>query len=191
MTENEKKYLYLGIYFCSCVCHVLICGLIPVISDIIKKMKLIVVFSMMLFLTFPLWPQNLPVYAGLDTDEQLSFVGMMLADLIGQFGSPRSVIAERGIEIWQDDVVFQYNGADFYIYRDRVWQVKIASTHGISNGDRKAAVLLVFGDLAEDMGDHLLIPISGRDWPLMMRVNFNNADDTGIVTAIFIYRPDF
>jgi hypothetical protein len=148
-----------------------------------------VLFSLSLFLLFiPLFAQNQPVYASLDADEQLSFVGMMMADLLERFGPPRSVISERGGEPWQDDVVFQYNGADFYIYRDRIWQVKFASTHGISNGDKKAAALLILGKNAEDKEDHALIAIDGKSWPLMMRVNFNN---TGLVTAIYIYRPDF
>jgi hypothetical protein len=146
-------------------------------------------FSLLLVLfTLPLQAQNQPLYAGLDVDEQLSFVGMMMADLLERFGPPRSVISERGNESWQDDVVFQYNGADFYIYRDRIWQVKLASTFGISNGDKKAVVLLTLGDSVEDKTDHALLAINGRSWPLMMRVNFDN---TGLVTAIFIYRPDF
>jgi len=145
----------------------------------------------LLFLAFSLHAQNQPIYTGLSNEEQLSFVGMMMADLIGNYGSPRSVIAERGNEVWQDDVVFQYNGADFYIYRDRIWQVKFASTHGVSNGDRKNNVLRVMGASAEDLGDYALLPISGRDWPLMMRVNFSNSNNNGQVTAIYIYRPDF
>jgi hypothetical protein len=151
-------------------------------------MKRILFSLLLVFFAFPLWAQNLPVYAGLNTDDQLSFVGMMMVDLLERFGPPRSVISERGNEPWQDDVVFQYNGADFYIYRDRIWQVKLASTHGISNGDKKAAVLLALGSSAEVKEDHALLAINGRSWPLMMRVNFNN---TGLVTAIYIYRPDF
>jgi hypothetical protein len=142
----------------------------------------------LLFLSFPLFAQNQPVYAGLNSEEQLSLVGMMMADLLEKFGPPRSVICERGAEPWQDDVVFQYNGADFYIYRDRIWQVKLASTQGISNGDKKAAVLLTLGNKAEEKEDYALVAINGKNWPLMLRVNFNN---TGLVTAIYIYRPDF
>jgi len=151
-------------------------------------MKRVLLSLLLLFITFPLFAQNQPVYAGLSNDEQLSFVGMMMADLLVKFGPPRSVVCERGNEPWQDDVVFQYNGADFYIYRDRIWQVKLASTHGISNGDKKAAVLLTLGSSAEDKEDHVLFPINGKSWSLMMRVNFNS---TGLVTAIYIYRPDF
>ncbi len=151
-------------------------------------MKRVLFSLLLLFFTLPLFAQNQPIYAGLNADEQLSLVGMMMADLLERFGPPRSVVSERGNEPWQDDVVFQYNGADFYIYRDRIWQVKLASTHGISNGDKKAAVLLTLGSSAIDKDDHVLLTINSKNWTLMMRVNFNN---TGLVTAIYIYRPDF
>ena len=127
----------------------------------------------------------MPLFA---QDDSFSLVGMKLADLIERFGAPRAVLAARGIETWQDDVVFQYAEGDFYIYRDRVWQVKVASVRGISLGDPKQAAVLVMGNAAEDRGDHLLMPVTGRDWPLMLRVNVNSA---GAVSSIFIYRPDF
>ncbi|MCL2196778.1 MAG: hypothetical protein FWB77_04105 [Treponema sp.] len=144
-------------------------------------------FLLLLVYSIPLWAQNQPIYAGLSNDEQLSFVGMMMADLLEKHGPPRSVVADRGSEVWQDDVVFQYNGADFYIYRDRIWQVRLSSTHGVSDGDRKAVVLLTLSG-AEDKGDYALFAINGKNWPLMMRINFNSA---GHVAAIYIYRPDF
>ena len=159
-------------------------------------MKHLPVLVLLILLACPIWAQNQPIYAGLSNDDQLSFVGMMMADMLERFGTPRSVVPERGREVWQDDVVFQYNGVDFYVYRDRVWQIKIASTHGISNGDRKPAALLALGSIpngsaVEDKGDHAIITISGRIWSLIMRVNFSNTSNTGQVTAIYIYRPDF
>jgi len=143
--------------------------------------------QLLFFLTLTLNAQNLPIYAGLTNEDQLSFVGMMMADLLEKYGPPRSVVADRGNEVWQDDVVFQYNGADFYIYRDRIWQVRLSSTHGVSDGDRKAVVLLSLNG-AEDKGDHALFAINGKNWPLVMRINFNGA---GQVAAIYIYRPDY
>ena len=153
-------------------------------------MNRLFIFLVLFLLTIMLSAQNQPIYAGLSSDEQLSFVGMMMADLLEKYGSPRSVVADRGSEIWQDDVVFQYNGADIYIYRDRIWQVKLASTHGISNGDKRAAAILALGNKAEDKGDHALVSIPGRSWPMTMRVNFSNNGNTGTVTAIYIYRSD-
>ncbi|MCL2720727.1 MAG: hypothetical protein FWD47_05250 [Treponema sp.] len=154
-------------------------------------MKKTYLLPLLFFLAIAVWAQNRPIYTGLSDEEQLAFVGMMMVDLLEQYGPPRTVIVERGEEAWQDDVVFQYNGADFYIYRDRVWQVKFASTLGVSNGDRKTNVIRVLGMTAEDFGDHVLLSITGKDWPLMLRVNFNNTSNSGQVTAIYLYRPDF
>jgi hypothetical protein len=98
---------------------------------------------------------------------------MTLAELIGSFGAPKTVLSVRGIEQWQDDVVFQYSEGDFYIHRDRVWQVMLPSVYGFSNRDRKAVVLLTLGNKAQDMGNHILFPVSGKDWPLMLRVNMS------------------
>jgi len=147
-------------------------------------MKHALFFPLLLFLSSLLWAQSQAVY----TDEQLALVGIGLTELIERFGVPSAVLTARGSEPWQDDVVFQYVKADFFINRDRVWQVKTVSACGISNGDRKTAILSVLGKEVQDKGDHLLLPINGRDWPLMLRVNLNS---TGQVSAIYIYRPDF
>ena len=146
-------------------------------------MKRGVILLFLLLLTFSLWAQGQAENLG-----TFSYVGMKLAELFERFGAPETVHAARGVEIWQDDVVFKYNEGDFYIFGDRVWQVKLPSAYGITVGDPKAATLLVLGNAAEDKGDHLLIPLNNQDWPLMMRINFNNAF---AVSAIFIYRPDF
>jgi hypothetical protein len=135
-------------------------------------------FLPLLFLVFPLWAQPAPT----------AFVGLTLAELIEHFGAPRTVYAARGGELWQDDVIFQYADADFYIHRDRVWQVRVASAHGVSTGDPKQAAVLTLGDNAQDRGSYLLFPLTTNSWPLMLRVNFNNA---GRVSAIYIYRPDY
>jgi len=140
-----------------------------------------VLLTLFLLVAFPLLPQEA---AG----EPLSFVGMTLADLVERFGTPAAVFAARGNEPWQDDVVFQYAGRDFYIYRDRVWQVKLISAFGVSNGDTRTAALAALGNTAQNRGDHALLPVSGANWPLMLRVNFN---ETGLVSAIYIYRPDY
>ena len=125
---------------------------------------------------------------GLTAEEQYAFIGMMLDDVINNYGPPRTVAAARGVELWQDDVVFQYTGVDFFIYKDRVWQVKFLTTHDISNGNKKQEVLLKLGETAEDMGNHVMLAIKSADWPLALRINFN---DTEIVTAIYLYRSDY
>ena len=151
-------------------------------------MKQFIFAPFLFFLSLNLFAQERPLNTGLSNDEQYSFIGMTLNELVESFGPPRTVAVARGNELWQDDVVFQYTAVDFFIFRDRVWQVKFVSTHNVSNGDSKFSVLRALGNMAQDRGDHALLPVTGRDWPLMLRVNFN---DTGQVTAIFLYRSNF
>jgi len=134
-------------------------------------MKRLFFLLLLTLLVFPLFTQERHLNTGLNNDEQYAFIGMKLEELIDRFGPPRAVAASRGAEIWQDDVVFQYTGVDFYISVDRVWLVKFVSTHGISNGDTKFAVMRTLGNTAQDMGDHVLMPVAGTNWPLLFRVN--------------------
>jgi hypothetical protein len=136
-----------------------------------------------LFITFPLFSQEQPP-AG---EESFSFVGLRLAEVFERFGAPKAVYSARGNELWQDDVVFQYDYGDFFIYRDRVWQVRVPAAVGVTVGDPKQAAVLTLGNRAVDRGDHLFMSISGRDWPLMVRVNINSA---GRVASIYVFRPD-
>jgi len=120
-------------------------------------------------------------------DEIISNIGLRLEDLFFRYGAPKTVHAARGDEDWQDDVVFVYNEGDFYIYRDRVWQIGLKSGYGMKIGDTKASVLTAFADNAQDNGDYVLYPIPGSVWPMSLRVNFN----MGRVSGIFVYRSDF
>jgi len=131
----------------------------------------------------PLWSQQ----GGNRNDEIISIIGLKLEDLFLLYGVPNSVHAARGNEHWQDDVVFVYNEWDFYIFRDRVWQIGLKSGYGIKVGDPKAAALLALGDKTKDEGDYLLYPLTGGSWPLSLRVNFN----AGKISGIFVYRTDF
>ena len=119
--------------------------------------------------------------------EPFSFVGMTLGEMIERFGIPRSVYTARGDEEWQDDVVFVYDEGDFYIFRDRVWQIGVTAVYGIRTGDVKAVAMLVLGEGAQDMGDYILFTLHGFAWPLSLRVSISNDR----IAAIYIYRPDF
>ena len=143
---------------------------------------------LILFHVSLIWTQERHLNTGLSAEEQYAFIGMTLSDVIDNYGPPRTVAAARGNELWQDDVVFQYTGVDFYIFKDRVWQVKFSKTHDISIGDKKSAVLLTLGEKAEDLEDHVLMAMDSYEWPLMLRVNFNDKEN---VISIFLYRPDY
>ena len=131
----------------------------------------------------PLWPQVPSSVVG----EPLSFVGMRMDELIRRFGPPQTVYAARGQQIWQDDVVFVYGEGEFFIHRDRVWQIRLPSAFGMQVGDARAVALLVLGNNMRDGGNYLLCDIAGYGWPLSLRVNI----DAGRISAIYIYRPDF
>jgi hypothetical protein len=148
-----------------------------------EKRRNILICAVLFFIAQALWPQQ----DGSRDDEIVPIIGLSLEDLFQRFGAPRTVHAARGEENWQDDVVFVYGDRDFYIYRDRVWQIGLKSGYGVKTGDAKAAALLVFADKAQDMGDYLLYPIAGGAWPLSLRVNFN----AGKISGMFVYRTDF
>ncbi|MDR0455814.1 MAG: hypothetical protein LBH20_03915 [Treponema sp.] len=151
------------------------------VMNMVKRISALLCFF---YLAFPLWAQTA---SPAQHEEPISFVGMKVDELIRRFGSPQTVYTARGTENWQDDVVFVYNEGDFYIYRDRVWQVGLKSVYGIRVGDFKAVAMLVLGEGAQDKGDYVLYPLGGNAWPLSLCVNFN-ADK---ISAIFVYRPDY
>jgi hypothetical protein len=126
--------------------------------------------------------------AGRGNPDPSFWIGLTLDELVSRFGPPQSVYAVRGREEWQDDVVFVYTEGDFYVYKDRVWQIGLKSAKGVNLGDPKPAAALVLGDEADDKGDHILLALPVRGWPLMFRVNFDTA---GRASALFMYRPDF
>jgi hypothetical protein len=120
--------------------------------------------------------------------EPETLIGLTLEGLYSRFGVPQAVYAARGQDEWQDDVVLVYPQGDFYVYRDRVWQLGIKAARGIRVGDSREAVLLALGEAAREGEDYFLLPIYGRSWPITLRVNMGGA---ALVAGIFVYRSDF
>jgi len=139
-----------------------------------------------LLVMVPLWPQTGTAAPG--GNDPVSFIGLTLDELLRRFGTPRSVYAARGLEEWQDDVVFVYDQGDFYIYNDRVWQAGLRAALGINSGDSRAVVSLVLGPKAESRGNSVFYSLDEYAWPMMLRFDFDKDDK---VQAIFIYRTDF
>ena len=136
-----------------------------------------------------LWPLAfLAAQGNADGVNPVSFISLTLDELIKNFGVPRSVYAARGFEKWQDDVVFVYDEGDFYVFKNRVWQVGLKSFRGINVGDSRGVVSLVLGSKAEDRPNAVFLPLTEAAWPMMLRCDFDNA---GKVGDIFIYRTDF
>ncbi|MDR1565795.1 MAG: hypothetical protein LBS48_00745 [Treponema sp.] len=141
---------------------------------------------LLVLLVPPVWAQTGTPAS--QAGEPASFIGLTLEELIGRFGVPQAVYAVRGLEEWQDDVVFVYPQGDFYVFRDRVWQIGLKSAYRIRAGDPKSAVFLALGEGVSDKGDHVLCSLGGLNWPVTMRCNF---DGTGNVSDIFIFRSGF
>ena len=132
-----------------------------------------------------------PIYSE-QWEDPSSLIGLTLHELFGRFGPPKSVYPARGGEAWQDDVVFVYDQGDFYILKDRVWQVSFKAVMGIKAGDNAASVALVLGSRgsvrpAEGRENSVFYFLDGKSWPMILRCDF---DRNGKVTVIYIYRSD-
>jgi len=130
----------------------------------------------------PLHAQNQP-----NTTDAVSFVGLTVSELLQTFGVPLSVHASRGVEVWQDDVVFVYPEGDFYLHRDRVWQVGVKAIRGINSGDSRDKVLHTLGESARLLSGSVFFQIDHAPWPLVLRYDF---DTNSRVRGIFVYRSD-
>jgi len=126
-------------------------------------------------------------FAQTESEDPALIVGLTLSELINRFGVPKQVYAVRGVAAWQDDVVFVYDAGEFFIFGNRVWQIKIRTAYNIKEGDTKAAVTRVFGE-SRDYEGYTLYQLPAKAWPMMLRVNW---DTSGKVAGIYIYRSDF
>jgi hypothetical protein len=121
------------------------------------------------------------------TNDPASLIGTSLRDLIAIFGVPQSVYAARGSDLWQDDVVFAYEDWEFYVYKDRVWQISLKAAYGIKVGEKRDVIPLILGPQVQIYDAHTLYAYPNRSWPISIRFN---TDRNGLVSAIFIFRAD-
>ena len=142
-------------------------------------------FVLLIYAAFLLCP--LEVNAQSPLDDPSSWIGLTITEVLERFGVPSYVYPVRGLMEWQDDVVFAYTEGDFYLYRDRVWQVCVKSAKGINFGDPAGVASLILGSRAETRGGSIFCSLYERGWPLELRCD---TDEAGRVKAIFIYRPD-
>jgi hypothetical protein len=141
------------------------------------------------FLLFFIIPGGFPCFAQADhpASDPSVLVGVTLTDLVNRYGVPKQVYAVRGVSPWQDDVVFVYDTGEFYIFGNRVWQLKLRAAYDIKEGDTKAAVTRVMGE-GRPMEGYTLFQLPSKVWPIMLRVNWDNS---GRAAGIYIYRSDF
>lgn len=121
------------------------------------------------------------------------FIGMTVRDLLLAFGAPSSVVAVRGSEAWQDDIVFKYpGGLSFYVYINRVWQVSVGTDYkksfmGFVLGSPLEVAVSMFGlpKNQDTQYSEWILPF--ENWPLRLRAIL---DANGKVTALYLYRSD-
>jgi hypothetical protein len=154
------------------------------------KKKLMPGCLLFYFFALALYAQEAPpAYKTItDIEDPVALIGLGVGDVLVMFGPPVNVYALRGVEEWQDDVVFEYKNIDFYLYRNRVWQIAPPKINNISVGDPKAVVALVYGDTLNDKGAYIITEIPGRAWKIETRYNI---DANGKISAIYIYRTDY
>jgi hypothetical protein len=83
--------------------------------------------------------------------------------------------------------VFVYDHAEFFIYGNRVWQLKLSSAYGVNEGDPKAQVALTLGE-GQIFDNYSVFSLPSRVWPLSLRINWDSSDRAA---AIYVYRSDF
>ncbi|GMO53569.1 MAG: hypothetical protein Ta2G_11700 [Termitinemataceae bacterium] len=142
-------------------------------------------FALCFIAPFALYPQSQQMDAA--AYDPVSYIGLNITDLYTYFGSPSNVYAVRGIEEWQDDVVFAYPSIDFYVFKNTVWQISIKRALGVNVGDPKGAVLLVLGENALDNGSHILSTLANRNYNMQWRFNISG----GKISTIYLYRMDY
>ncbi|MDR2768336.1 MAG: hypothetical protein LBB82_08450 [Treponema sp.] len=152
-------------------------------------MKRIIAVCMFFCLALPLFTQGTSAAPGVQdiAQDPAMLVGATLSDLVARFGVPKQVKAVRGIAEWQDDVVFIYESGEYYVYLDRVWQIRVKTAYGVKEGDPRAAVNRVLGE-GRDFEGYSLYQRPSRVWPIMVRINWTSSNRS---EGIYIFRSDF
>jgi hypothetical protein len=132
-------------------------------------------------------PQNPETDKTRLTEDPVTLIGTTLTDLFARHGAPKYVYPVRGVASWQDDVVFVYDAAEFFVSTNRVWQLKLHSAYGLKEGDPKAQADLVMGP-GQDFDGYSLFNLPSKVWPIMLRINW---DASRRIQALYVYRSDF
>lgn len=127
-------------------------------------------------------------------DDPAVLLGLNPSQAIERFGAPTSVFAIRGTEAWQDDVVFDYGeGFSLFLYKDRVWQVRVAQPYaspvlGFIVGSSKERAASALGSPALEFAGAVEWNLPGEAWPVRLR---GIVDEAGLIPEIYVYRADF
>lgn len=127
-------------------------------------------------------------------DDPAVLLGLNPAQAIERFGAPASVFAIRGTEAWQDDVVFDYGGGfSLFLFKDRVWQVRIARPYaspvlGFVVGSSRERAASALGSPVLELAGAVEWSLPAEAWPVRLR---GIVDVAGFIPELYIYRADF
>ncbi len=122
-----------------------------------------------------------------------AMLGLMIPQVLEEYGSPQRLFSIRGDESWQDDVVFFYNGfVYFYWFEDRVWQVRFDHRHngtvaGVKMGQTFDEVIAALGSPHYVGSNEIFFDAQDRGFPIRLRLVFE--DDR--LHDLYLYRSDF
>lgn len=134
--------------------------------------------------------------AGLSAEElsdPFSWIGLSPAEALERLGAPESVYPVRGESAQEDGVVFYRRGFYLYLYRDRIWQLRIDRSSDLTL--KQIGIGIERERVIERLGEPIYRDSGGEYWelyreayPIRLRLIFDGA---GTVTDIYLYRGDY
>jgi hypothetical protein len=122
-----------------------------------------------------------------------ALLGLTLETAFNRFGPPESVSVVRGLESWQDDAVFEYQGDySLFWFRDRIWQVRFGKAYagpilGLFMGDTQDKAVSLLGPADYSFPDSIAYDLKGAPFPVRARLYFTD----GKLRDAYVYRSDF
>lgn len=126
-------------------------------------------------------------------DDPSLLLNLSLAAAWSRFGPPLRLFSVRGLEPWQDDVGFEYEGGlSLYWYRDRLWQIRLSDAYrgscfGVFPGDSAEKALSLLGPPDRSEAAWLEWRLPYRGYPVRLRAGIRE----GSIHEMFVYRSDF
>lgn len=134
-----------------------------------------------------------PQATGLLDSDPSAIVGMDIAAAFSRFGPPATLLAVRGDEPWQDDVLLGYpQGYGLYVFKGQVWQVRFASPYagpvlGLFVGDALEKAYSLLGSPLYLDASLAVWELPRRGFPMRLRAIVRD----GLLVELYVQRADF
>mgnify|MGYP000125133084 CR=1 FL=1 len=127
-----------------------------------------------------------------DSVDLASLIGLTPAEALERLGAPAELLAARGPEPWQDDVVFYYpQHLYLFWYQNRVWQARVDARYQgkvltVGMGSGRTEVRAALGEPLKEFPDSWVYQLEDRGYPVRLRLYF---EEDRLVDA-YCYRGD-